>query len=284
MKLKVSDEKEYKHVLGLSGGKDSSALAIYMRENFPDIDIQYFFTDTGAELKEVYEYLNMLEGYLGKPIKYLDPKRDFDFYLKQHNNFLPSAQARWCTVKLKLLPFEKWVSDEFLNKGFKVKSYVAIRGDENFREGLKSKKEIETILPFRDAHIDKKGVLEILENSGLGLPKYYDWRSRSGCTFCFFQRKIEWVGLLERYPEDFEAAKKMEKTALSDGSPFTWCQGESLEELQKPDRVAQIKAEHELKIAAAAKNKKVNPLRPDEGLVDFDDLYGQQKVCLACHK
>ena len=271
-------------MLGLSGGKDSSALAIYMRENYPDLDIQYFFTDTGAELKEVYEYLNMLEGYLGKPIKYLDPKRDFKFYLQQHNNFLPSAQARWCTVKLKLVPFEKWVSEEFLDKGYKVKSYVAIRGDENFREGLKSKKEIETILPFRDAHIDKQGVLEILENSGLGLPKYYDWRSRSGCTFCFFQRKIEWVGLLERYPEDFEAAKKMEKTALSDGSPFTWCQGESLEELQKPDRVAQIKAEHELKLATAAKNKKVNPLRPDDGLVDFDDLYGQQKICLACHK
>ena len=84
MKLKLSDENEYKHVLGLSGGKDSSALAIYMRENYPDLDIQYFFTDTGAELKEVYEYLNMLEGYLGKPIKYLDPKRDFKFYLQQH--------------------------------------------------------------------------------------------------------------------------------------------------------------------------------------------------------
>ena len=159
----VSDEKDYKHVLGLSGGKDSSALAIYMRENFPELDIQYFFTDTGAELKEVYEYLNMLEGYLGKPIKYLDPKRDFAFYLKQHNNFLPSAQARWCTVKLKLLPFEKWVSDEFLNKGFKVKSYVAIRGDENFREGLKSKKEIETILPFGMRMLIKRGYLRYLK-------------------------------------------------------------------------------------------------------------------------
>lgn len=277
-------EQPCKHVLGLSGGKDSSALAIYMRENHPDLDIEYFFTDTGEELEEVYEYLNMLEGYLGKPIRYLDPDRNFQFYLKQYNNFLPSAQARWCTVRLKLAPFEKWVSEEFIDAGYRVKSYVAIRADENFREGLKSKKDIETVLPFVDAHIDKAGVLEILENSGLGLPKYYEWRSRSGCTFCFFQRKIEWVGLLERHPEAFEHAKAMEKTALAEGSPFTWCQGESLEELSQPERVRQIKEEHQKRIEQARKRKRTNPLRPELGNVDIDDLYGQQKVCLACHK
>ena len=69
-------------------------------------------------------------------------------------------------------------------------------------------------------HIDKDGVMEILENSGLGLPKYYEWRSRSGCTFCFFQRKIEWVGLLERHPQAFERAKALEKTSIDNGSPF----------------------------------------------------------------
>ena len=273
-----------KHVLGLSGGKDSSALAIYMRDNYPDLDIEYFFTDTGEELDEVYDYLNMLEGYLGKPIKYLDPDRNFQFYLKQYNNFLPSAQARWCTVRLKLEPFEKWVAKDFISSGFQVKSYVAIRSDENFREGLKSKREIETVLPFVEAHIDKSGVLEILENSGLGLPKYYEWRSRSGCTFCFFQRKIEWVGLLERHPEAFAHAKALEKTALDDGSPFTWCQGESLEELSLPERVQQIKDEHQKRLEQARKRQRINPLRPEIGKVDIDDLYGQQKVCLACHK
>jgi len=279
----MNDEK-VKHVLGLSGGKDSSALAIYMRDNHPDLDIEYFFTDTGEELAEVHEYLNMLEGYLGKPIRFLDPERDFKFYLKQHNDFLPSATARWCTVRLKLKPFEDWVQKEFIDQGYKVKSYVAIRADESFREGLQSKKDIETVLPFMENHIDKQGVIEILENSGLGLPSYYEWRSRSGCTFCFFQRKIEWVGLLERHPEAFEDAKRMEKTALDSGMPFTWSESESLEELQKPERIAQIKADHEKKLALATKKKKVNPLRPNDGFVDFDDLYGQQKVCLACHK
>ena len=48
--------------------------------------------------------------------------------------------------------------------------------------------------------IDREGVLSILEESGLGLPEYYKWRSRSGCTFCFFQKKIEWIGLQENNP------------------------------------------------------------------------------------
>ena len=279
----MTDQK-IKHVLGLSGGKDSTALAIYMSQNHPEIDIEYFFTDTGEELEEVQEYLDKLEPILGKQITYLDPKRDFNFWLKQFGNLLPSAQTRWCTVQLKLAPFEKWVQEEFINQGFSVYSYVAIRSDENFREGLKSKKDITTILPFRENHIDKQGVFEILENSGLGLPKYYEWRSRSGCTFCFFQRKIEWVGLLERHPEAFENAKSLEKNAMDHGSPFTWSENESLEELSKPERIAEIKADHQRKLEAQKRRRKVNPLRPDEGLIDFDELYGQQKVCLACHK
>lgn len=277
-------EEKIKHVLGLSGGKDSSALAVYMADNYPDLEIEYFFTDTGEELEEVNDYLNDLEGYLGKTINRLDPKRNFKRYLDEYNNFLPSAQNRWCTVQLKLVPFEKWVEKEFLSKGYTVFSYVAIRSDESYREGLKSKKAIETILPFRENHIDKEGVFEILENAGLGLPKYYEWRSRSGCTFCFFQRKIEWVGLLERHPEEFKKAQSLEKNAIDHGSPFTWCENESLEELSQPERIAQIKADHEKKIEILKSKRKVNPLRPDQGQVDFDELYGQQKVCLACHK
>jgi 3'-phosphoadenosine 5'-phosphosulfate sulfotransferase (PAPS reductase)/FAD synthetase len=57
-----------RHVLGISGGKDSAALAVYMRLNYPEIDVEYFFTDTGKELPEVYDFLGRLEGFLGKPI------------------------------------------------------------------------------------------------------------------------------------------------------------------------------------------------------------------------
>ena len=94
-----------RHVLGLSGGRDSAALAVFMRQYHPQLVIDYFFTDTGKELPEVYEFLVRLEGYLGKPILRLNPDRDFDFWLKQYNNFLPSPQARWCTRAVEVAPF-----------------------------------------------------------------------------------------------------------------------------------------------------------------------------------
>lgn len=272
-----------KHVLGISGGKDSAALAIYMRDNYPELDIDYFFTDTGKELPEVYEYLSKLEGYLGKPILRINPDRDFDFWLMQHNNFLPSPQARWCTIQMKLKPFEDWVKP-YLDKNYTIYSYVAIRSDEEYRTGyLSNNDNLKIKLPFREDGIDKQGVFNLLEFSGLGLPKYYEWRSRSGCTFCFYQRKIEWVGLLERHPEAFEEAKAYEKKAMDNHSAFTWSERESLEELSRPERIAEIKADYKKRLERAKKRRIANPLREEEP-IDLDDLYGNSKVCLACHK
>lgn len=273
-----------RHVLGLSGGRDSAALAVHMAQTRPELDIEYFFTDTGKELPEVYEYLGRLEGFLGRPIERLNPDRDFDFWLKQYNNFLPSPKTRWCTRQLKIRPFEKWLWPA-LDRGDRIVSYVAIRSDENYREGYSSTHPNLTVkLPFREAGIDKAGVIDTLEASGLGLPSYYEWRSRSGCTFCFFQQKIEWVRLMERHPESFEEARSYEKNAIEHGSPFTWSQGESLDELSRPERVAQIRADHDRRLERMAARRVVNPLRPGSEGIDIDELYGQAKVCLACHK
>src|SRR5690242_15901395 len=116
-------EKNVRHVLGLSGGKDSSALAIYMRDKIPQME--YFFSDTGAELPETYEYLDRLEAFLGKPIVRLSADRDFDHILhKMYNGFLPSPNTRWCTRELKIQPFEAWVGTDL------TYTYIAIRADE----------------------------------------------------------------------------------------------------------------------------------------------------------
>jgi 3'-phosphoadenosine 5'-phosphosulfate sulfotransferase (PAPS reductase)/FAD synthetase len=276
-----------KHVLGISGGKDSAALAVFVRQNYPELDVEYFFTDTGKELPEVYEFLGRLEGFLGKPIARLNPRRDFDFWLREYKHFLPSAQTRWCTRQLKLAPFEQWIRP-MLAAGDTVTSYVAIRADEEYREGYTSKHEnLKVRLPFREAGIDKKAVMDILESSGVGIPKYYDWRSRSGCTFCFFQQKIEWVRLKERHPEAFEEARQYEKNALEHGSPFTWTQGESLDELEKPGRVIQIVTDFERRKQRDLANRPINPLRPVEILEDIDDIYGDDEgngACVVCHK
>lgn len=275
-----------RHILGLSGGRDSAALAVYMRQHHPMLALEYFFTDTGKELPEVYTFLDKLEGFLGQPIQRLNPDRDFDFWLDEYGNFLPSPRTRWCTRQLKLRPLEHWLKGD-LEKGTIVHSYVAIRADEPTREGYQATHPNMLVhLPLREAGIDRAGVIEILEQSDVGEPEYYKWRSRSGCTFCFFQQKIEWVRLAEHHPGSFSEAVDYEKTALRDGSPFTWSQGESLTELIAPDRVKQIKTDYDKRRERLLRGRKVNPLSANTSAT-IDDVYGIDEgssSCLICHK
>ena len=299
------------HVLGISGGKDSAALAIYLKNKYPQFNFTYYFTDTGKELDETYTLIENLEGYLGSKINKLEDEGiknsgedPFDFYYKSYRGYLPSAQARWCTAKMKLKPFEKFVENK------PTMSYVGIRGDEQ-REGYISRQDnIQSIFPFRkniwskdvlrkifdpknqeqllgyysdlfsgnkldkivnefskpisfnlnyklqtgriineklegllnvgivefnksvfkflkttnypisfeedypllenEDNLVRADIFRLLEESGVGIPAYYNKvayevdgqkgeyaRSRSGCYFCFFQQKIEWVWLYE---------------------------------------------------------------------------------------
>jgi len=343
-----------RHVLGISGGKDSAALAIYLNDKYPTLNFEYYFCDTGKELDETYQLIENLESYLGKKIKKLENEElknsnenPFDYYYKSFRGYLPSPQARWCTALMKLKPFEKFVNGE------PTISYVGIRGDEE-REGYISRESnIQSIFPFRrniwsndvltkffnpenqkqvedflnsyhkgnkydrfvnllnepiDFNLNNKaetekvlkrkisnsldlGIpefnrtvfdflktteyplateidFELLDNedilvredifrtlreSGIGVPKYYEKiefevdgekgeyaRSRSGCFFCFFQQKIEWIWLYEQHPELYKEAMKYE----NEDELFTWVPNESLTELIQPERVKQIKKGH----------------------------------------
>jgi 3'-phosphoadenosine 5'-phosphosulfate sulfotransferase (PAPS reductase)/FAD synthetase len=266
-----------RHVLGISGGKDSSALAIYMRDRVPEME--YFFCDTGAELPETYSYLNRLEAALGKPIKRLNSTRDFDHWLEVYQGTLPSPQMRWCTKNLKIKPLEAWIGND------DAISYVAIRADENRLGYISTKPNITAVFPFRDDGIDRAGVDRILAEAGIGLPAYYEWRTRSGCYFCFFQRKHEWVGLKDRHPDlyakavAYEQKINYERTAMK-GRKYTWSQGESLEELIA--RREEVEAKHQAAIERAA--KRVQPNRPLlEILSDAHDEEDDQAGCAVCH-
>ncbi|HET6253251.1 MAG TPA: phosphoadenosine phosphosulfate reductase family protein [Puia sp.] len=333
--------KKTRHVLGISGGKDSAALAIYLHDKYPELEIEYYCCDTGKELSETYNLISNLETYLGKKIVRLKAAENstqdpFDHFYNVFGNYLPSSNMRWCTRYLKLHPFEDFVGDD------PVVSYVGIRGDED-REGYISQKpNIQSIFPFRrniwsqdvinkalknenipaleeiyrflfreesvegsleivrqpvslKLSLDKKltllldqgvkhfnhvifeylkttgyplgkensypllekeevlirqDVFNLLKNSGVGVPQYYNEisfevdgmtgnyaRSRSGCYFCFFQQKIEWVWLYEQHPDLFNMAMQYE----NEKEGFTWNQGESLVALTQPERIKDIK-------------------------------------------
>lgn len=267
------NETPLRHILLLSGGKDSTALAIYMRDRQPEIELEYVFCDTHKELPETYEYLTRVEAYLGKSITRLSSdlgERGFDHWLTMYRNYLPSPGMRWCTRKLKIEPFEEHVGDSPVNL------YIAIRADER-REGyISTKPNITPIYPFKEAGLAKDDIFRILQDSGIGVPEYYKWRTRSGCYFCFFQRRTEWVGLLENHPDLFEKAKKYEKPDEN----YTWAQSESLEDLSRPERLEQIKREDEKRRKQTSARRKPRTLAEIFGgeLEDHDD----EHACLIC--
>jgi hypothetical protein len=132
-----------------------------------------------------------------------------------------------------------------------------------------------------DEVLVREDIFKILEESGVGVPAYYKKiefeingkkgeyaRSRSGCFFCFFQQKIEWVWLYEQHPDLYKKAMEYEK----DG--YTWGQYESLEELIQPKRIEAIKEEYIKRMERKSKAK--SPF-----LVDIlDDSEGEG--CAAC--
>jgi Phosphoadenosine phosphosulfate reductase family len=268
--------KSTRHILSLSGGKDSAALAIYMRDRVPDME--YIFHDTFKELPETYAYLELLEAKLGKKITKTTPDQSFEHWMVIYGGMIPSNHRRWCTKQLKLKPFEQYIGDD------PVINYVALRADEN-REGyISHKPNIKPVYPFKEDGLVRRDIIRILEDSGLGMPKYTDWgRTRSGCFFCFYQQKIEWVRLKEQYPLMFAEAKRLEYVAnKGTGKPFYWSGDEPLAELELPDRVEEIKrkwAENQERSKKTSKSRKLLHILGN----DDEDEEGEKDGCLICH-
>ncbi len=261
--------KQTRHIMGLSGGKDSTALAVLLHQEIPEME--YFFCDTHRELPETYEYLDRIKARLGIRIEYLCAERDFDHWLTLHGGYLPSPRRRWCTEQMKIKPLEKFVGDD------NAISYIAIRADENRTGYVSSRTNIQPIYPFQERGIDLEQVHRILDESGIGLPKYYKWRTRSGCYFCFFQRKYEWVMLAEEHPDLFQKAVEYEQNH-EDGRQYTWTDGETLLELLA--RRDKIIADHQkalIRKSKGSQNKSLTQVL--ESVLEDED---EDLPCLMC--
>jgi len=273
----MSTAKPVRHILSLSGGKDSAALAIYMRDRVPDME--YMFSDTRKELPETYEYLERISSYLGKEVTRLNADVGFDHWYELYGGMIPSNHRRWCTRALKLQPFEKHCGDD------QVVNYVGLRADEDRSGYISQKPNIKAVYPFKEDGLILRDIEEILRSSGVGMPPYTKWgRTRSGCYFCFYQQKIEWVRLKETHPDLYDKAKAYEKPYEKTGNFFTWSQGESLVEMEQPARVEQIKREHVIRIERKVARKENATLREvfaeaDRGEQPEED---DDQGCLVC--
>lgn len=206
-------------IIGLSGGADSTVLAmlaaVYLSNHY--FSIEYVFTDTKAEPGSAYETLDRLETYLGIEITRIAPKHGLFELIEKYNGFLPSTRARWCTRELKVDPLIQYM------KGFDSTDYVnlaGIRFDELDRDGISFQHSMEhakVAFPFIDLKITKSAVFTILDNT-IGIPRSYQFRSRSGCFSCFFQRNAEIIGMLANEPKQYATTESKEKLSGVDAN------------------------------------------------------------------
>ena len=189
------------HILGLSGGKDSTALALRMKELHPDMPITYICTPTGDELPEMAAHWDHLEVLLGQPLLRLTaPDGDGGVLTlkKLISKFgsLPNHRMRWCTRMLKIQPTEAFMLA--LQAAGPAILYVGLRADEQERQGLFWRGE--TRFPMREWGWREFEVWAYLARRGVRIPR------RTDCARCYEQRLVEWKLLFELHPDIYEDA------------------------------------------------------------------------------
>ena len=97
------------HAVALSGGKDSTALALRLHELNPGTPYAYVCTPTGDELPEMEAHWRRLEELLGTPLTRIAHPLGLNGLIERMGA-LPNWRQRWCTRILKIAPYAAWLA------------------------------------------------------------------------------------------------------------------------------------------------------------------------------
>lgn len=188
------DENGVLHVVALSGGHDSTALSLLLQEREPRPYV-YVCTPTGDELPEMFAHWRSLGERLGSRIMPI-----MAMTLKQciaSEGMLPNWRARFCTRKIKILPFIAWLQEQV--KQGPVIAYVGLRADEPSRVGgvYGQIEGIEQRFPLREWDMGEDDVQATLRRFGVTVP------NRTDCARCYHQKVGEWFELWRDHRDIF---------------------------------------------------------------------------------
>jgi 3'-phosphoadenosine 5'-phosphosulfate sulfotransferase (PAPS reductase)/FAD synthetase len=188
-----------KHIVALSGGKDSTAMSLRLKELHPFRNYEFVVTPTGDELPPMKDHWKRLKRILGNLTK-LNGQTLFECIREQ--NMVPNFWARFCTRILKIEPFIDFMESLPENSIM----YVGLRADEQDRLGIiRPDCKFQIKYPMREWCWGLQEVLNYLDSKNIKIPE------RTDCGACFFQRLPEWKNLLEKYPERYERYVQLEK-------------------------------------------------------------------------
>lgn len=183
-----------RHIVALSGGKDSTAMALWLAQNEPG-PFEFVCTPTGDELPTMTEHWNRLQERLGSTIIRLSETTLKRLIIRER--MLPNWRARFCTHHLKIIPFEKWVIGRL-----PAVAYVGLRADEEERDGAEYGIDllVKTRFPLRELGWGRRDVIAFLNANNIAVP------DRTDCARCPLQTLYEWYKLWRDYPSIYEDA------------------------------------------------------------------------------
>lgn len=207
-------EKQVKHIVSLSGGKDSTAMLLRMLEEGMPVDI-ILFCDTGLEFEGMYRHIDKLEKYIGIPITRLKSQQPFEYLFFEHmpkrkNPELIGRKGyswggprnRWCTAMLKTRIIDRYLRE--LSKEYTLKQYIGIAADEAHRVR-------DFNYPLVDWGMTEADCLAYCKERGFDWDGLYDIFHRVSCWCCPLQSYDELRKLRRHFPELWERLRYMDK-------------------------------------------------------------------------
>lgn len=178
-----------KRYLSFGGGVNSTALLLLLTDE--GVDFEAVFVDHGADYPETYEYVAMLQER-GYPITVIKPNAYGEFEglydYCEASKMVPVRIMRWCTDHFKIRPLYAYFERP-------AEVLLGIDAGEPHRAKDSRSPDFHNVFPLVDRNIDRAGCVVIIEAHGLPVPM------KSGCWFCPFQRRSQWVTLNREYPE-----------------------------------------------------------------------------------
>ena len=185
----------------ISGGKDSTALALHLKEL--GVAFTPVFIDTGWEHPTTYEYIDtVLTPLLGNIVrlrneKLFDPSSQFNGGMEQmihHHKMFPSGAVKFCTSELKVVPIQNYYAQERVRLGAKPVNCVGIRAEESAKRSTMDEIEEQDeatvwrpLISWTEANV----VAIHHRHNVTPNPLYLKGASRVGCYPCIYARKHE---------------------------------------------------------------------------------------------